>query len=170
VVTLEAAFSSDDIAWALYLTLRDTGARVSEVSGLRVKDCDLGQQCLHLTATPWRSLKTNNSERSVPLSHTSATALAKLAQGKDPEAPLFPNYAKDCKTQTNHVYDLHSPCSCWGCTSASPAVAAEDPLEDVSWHPSGPGRCPCGACWLAEHPAALPLSNLTQSHPGPAVA
>jgi integrase len=95
VVTLETAFSSDDIAWALYVTLRDTGARVSEVSGPRVKDCDLGQQCLHLTATPWRSLKTNNSERSVPLSHTAAAALAKLAQGKDPEAPLFPNYAKD---------------------------------------------------------------------------
>ena len=62
---------------------------------MRVKDCDLGQQCLHLTATPWRSLKTNNSQRSVPLSHTAAAALAKLAQGKDPEAPLFPNYAKD---------------------------------------------------------------------------
>ena len=95
MVTLETAFSRDDTAWALYVTLRDTGARVSEVSGLRVKDCDQGHQCLHLTATPWRSLKTNNSERSVPLSHTAATALAKLAQGKGPEAPLFPNYAKD---------------------------------------------------------------------------
>ena len=31
----------------------------------------------------------------MPLSHTAATALAKLAHGKDPEAPLFPNYAKD---------------------------------------------------------------------------
>ena len=58
VVTLETAFLSDDTAWALYVTLRDTGTRVSEVSGLRVKDCDLGQQCLHLIATPWRSLKT----------------------------------------------------------------------------------------------------------------
>jgi len=62
---------------------------------MRVKDCDLGQQCLHLTATPWRSLKTNNSERSVPLSHTAAAALAKLAQGKDAEAPLFARYAKE---------------------------------------------------------------------------
>ena len=52
VITLEAAFSKDDTAWALYVTLRDTGARVSEVSGLRVKDCDLEQQCLHLIATP----------------------------------------------------------------------------------------------------------------------
>jgi integrase len=95
VVTLETAFSSDATAWALFVTLRDTGARVSEVSGLRVKDCNLEQQCLHLTATPWRSLKTNNSQRSVPLSYAATTALAKLAQGKDPEAPLFPNYAKD---------------------------------------------------------------------------
>ena len=30
VVTLETAFSRDDTAWALYVTLRDTGARVSE--------------------------------------------------------------------------------------------------------------------------------------------
>jgi len=95
VATLETAFSRDDTVWALFVTLRDTGARVSEISGMRVKDCDLEQQCLHLVATPWRSLKTSNSQRSVPLSHTAAAALAKLAQGKDPEAPLFPNYAKD---------------------------------------------------------------------------
>ncbi len=44
VATLETAFSRDDTAWALYVTLRDTGARVSEVSVLRVKDCDLVQQ------------------------------------------------------------------------------------------------------------------------------
>ena len=37
VVTLETAFSRDDTAWALYVTLRDTGARVSEVSGLSGK-------------------------------------------------------------------------------------------------------------------------------------
>jgi len=38
---LEPAFSGDATAWALYVTLRDTGARVSEVSGLRLKDCDV---------------------------------------------------------------------------------------------------------------------------------
>ena len=58
VLELETAYSNDEVAWALFVSLRDTGARISEVSGLRVKDCDLGQQCLHLIATPWRSLKT----------------------------------------------------------------------------------------------------------------
>ena len=92
---LEPAFSGDAIAWALYVTLRDTGARVSEISGLRVKDCDLVAKCLHISPTPWRGLKTTNSQRSVPLSAEAAAALAKLARDKDPEAPLFPNYAKD---------------------------------------------------------------------------
>ena len=64
---LETAFSSDDAAWALYITLRDTGARVSEVAGLRVKDCDLEQRVVHISVTPWKTLKTTNSERSVPL-------------------------------------------------------------------------------------------------------
>ena len=92
---LEPAFSGDAIAWALYVTLRDTGARVSEISGLKVKDCDLVAKCLHISPTPWRGLKTTNSQRSVPLSAEAAAALAKLARDKDPEAPLFPNYAKD---------------------------------------------------------------------------
>jgi hypothetical protein len=41
VVNLEAAYSNDIIAWALFVCLRDTGCRVSEIAGLRVKDCVL---------------------------------------------------------------------------------------------------------------------------------
>jgi integrase len=52
IVLLEPAFSGDATAWALYVTLRDTGARVSEVSGLKVKDCDLASKCLHISPTP----------------------------------------------------------------------------------------------------------------------
>ena len=94
---LEPAFSGDATAWALYVTLRDTGARVSEVSGLRVKDCDLVAKCLHISPTPWRGLKTTNSQRSVPLSEAAVAALGKLSQNntQDPEAPLFARYAKE---------------------------------------------------------------------------
>jgi integrase len=97
IVLLEPAFSGDATAWALYVTLRDTGARVSEVSGLRVKDCDLASKCLHISPTPWRGLKTTNSQRSVPLSAEAVAALSKLIQEqtKDPEAPLFARYAKE---------------------------------------------------------------------------
>jgi integrase len=95
VVHLEAAYSNDTTAWALFVCLRDTGCRVSEIAGLRVKDCDTDKECLIISPTPWRTLKTNNSQRSVPLSPEAIKALQEVFQGKDPEAPLFPRYAKE---------------------------------------------------------------------------
>jgi integrase len=95
VVNLEPAYSNDITAWALFVCLRDTGCRVSEIAGLRVKDCDTDKECLIISPTPWRTLKTNNSQRSVPLSQEAIKALEEVSQGKDPEAPLFPQYAKE---------------------------------------------------------------------------
>jgi integrase len=95
VVHLEAAYLNDTTAWALFVCLRDTGCRVSEIAGLRVKDCDTDNGCLSISPTPWRTLKTNNSQRSVPLSPEAIKALEEVSQGKDPEAPLFPQYAKE---------------------------------------------------------------------------
>jgi integrase len=89
------AYKSDTPKAARQITLRDTGARVSEIAGLSVKDCDLEQQCLLISPTPWRTLKTSNSARSVLLSPAAAAALAKLTTAKDPDAPIFPNYAKE---------------------------------------------------------------------------
>ena len=95
IVNLEPAYSNDITAWALFVCLRDTGCRVSEIAGLRVKDCDTDKECLIISPTPWRTLKTNNSQRSVPLSPEAIKALEEVSQGKDPEAPLFPQYAKE---------------------------------------------------------------------------
>ncbi len=95
IVNLEAAYSNDTTAWALFVCLRDTGCRVSEIAGLRAKDCDTDKECLIISPTPWRTLKTNNSHRSVPLSPEAIKALEEVFQGKDPEAPLFPQYAKE---------------------------------------------------------------------------
>ena len=95
IVHLETAYSNDITAWALFVCLRDTGCRVSEIAGLRVKDCDTDKECLIISPTPWRTLKTNNSHRSVPLSPEAIKALEEVSQGKDPEAPLFPQYAKE---------------------------------------------------------------------------
>jgi integrase len=95
VVELEVAYSNDTTAWALFVCLRDTGCRVSEIAGLRVKDCDTDKGCLTISPTPWRTLKTNNSQRSVPLSKEALMVLAPLTKGRDPEAALFPRYAKE---------------------------------------------------------------------------
>ena len=95
VVNLEPAYSNDTTAWALFVCLRDTGCRVSEIAGLRVKDCDTDKECLIISPTLWRTLKTNNSQRSVPLSPEAIKALQEVFQGKDREAPLFPQYAKE---------------------------------------------------------------------------
>ena len=95
VVHLEPTYSNDITAWALFVCLRDTGCRVSEIAGLRVKDCDTDNGCLTISPTLWRTLKTNNSQRSVPLSPEVIKALEEVSHGKDPEAPLFPQYAKE---------------------------------------------------------------------------
>jgi len=92
---LEPAMQDSDIAWALYVTLRDTGARIAEVAGLRVQDCDIEQGALQITPTPWRRLKNKTSERSVPLSPEAAALLMEFMKGKAPQEPLFERYAKD---------------------------------------------------------------------------
>jgi integrase len=94
VTLLEPAFSHDPNTWALFATLRDTGARLSEIAGLRVADCDVEQRCIHIAPNSWRSLKTTTSERSVPLSDAALAALKAVARGKDAQGPLFPAYAR----------------------------------------------------------------------------
>ena len=39
VLELETAYSNDEIVWALFVSLRDTGARISEVSGRVTVSC-----------------------------------------------------------------------------------------------------------------------------------
>ena len=96
VVNLEVAYSNDTTAWALFVCLRDTGCRVSEIAGLRVKDCDTDKGCLIISPTPWRTLKTNNSQRSVPLSPEAQALVLPLVIGEDLEALLFSKYAQLC--------------------------------------------------------------------------
>jgi integrase len=88
-------YQSNDVAWALFITLRDTGARVSEIAGLTVADCDLEARVIHIRPTPWRRLKTQSSERSLPLSPDAQSALEPLISTKAKEEPIFPRYAKD---------------------------------------------------------------------------
>ena len=94
VQQLAPQYQDSEVAWALFVTLRDTGARVAEIAGLSVADCDLSQQVIHIRPTPWRRLKTHSSQRSVPLSPDAQASLAKLLQHKAQDEPIFPQYAK----------------------------------------------------------------------------
>ena len=92
---LAPAFRDSDVAWPLYVILRDTGARVAEVAGLRVQDCNIGERFIHITPTPLRRLKNAPSERFVPLSKEATEVLSRLVRNKGKGDPIFPRYAKE---------------------------------------------------------------------------
>jgi integrase len=94
VEQLKAAFQDDPTTNALFVVLRDTGARVAEIAGLRITDCNLDEGYINITPTPWRRLKNAPSERSVPLSPEAAEVLQAFIIDKDPEAPVFERYAR----------------------------------------------------------------------------
>ena len=58
----------DDLRWLIGL-ISDTGARLSEIAGLLVTDINVeaDHPYLRIQPHPWRPLKTNSSERSIPL-------------------------------------------------------------------------------------------------------
>ncbi|MAT87059.1 MAG: integrase, partial [Aestuariivita sp.] len=90
---LASQLEYSDAAWALYVTLRDIGARLAEVAGLRIKYCNVEQGSIHIFPTPWRRLKNKSSKRSIPLSKESMAGLRKVSQDRGPEDPVFVRYA-----------------------------------------------------------------------------
>jgi integrase len=90
-------FSSDTSPTALMILLQaELGTRIAEVSGLAKEDIKLTHEIPHVVITekPWRSLKTKESERSVPLVGLALEA-AKVALSAYPESDvLFPQYKK----------------------------------------------------------------------------
>ena len=87
-------FLNDPLAAALFVTLRDTGCRVAEVTGLLVRDIDLKQQTLAIKSNDHRGLKTATSERTIPISNEIAQHLAGFCKNKKPPEPLFTKYAR----------------------------------------------------------------------------
>ena len=51
-------YKNDPLAWALFVTLIDTGARLSEIVGLEVQDVDLQERWVALRPNGIRGLKT----------------------------------------------------------------------------------------------------------------
>ena len=87
-------YQSNPAAYALLITLADSGARLAEIVGLEANDIDHQAGCLHIRHNTLRRLKTKTSERTIPLSPR-ATACLKQQQaqalGTD---PIFPQYAR----------------------------------------------------------------------------
>ena len=87
-------YQDDPLAWALFVTLTDTGARLSEIVGLEVRDVDLQERSITIKPNNIRGLKTKGSNRTIPLSRGAAAVLQEHRQGKEDGEAIFPRYAR----------------------------------------------------------------------------
>lgn len=93
----------DDVRWLIAL-VSDTGLRLAEAAGLLMRDIVLDADIPHVTIKPnsHRSLKTEGSERVVPLVGVSLWAARRLAdQGIQSDQPVFHRYNKKGTTNAN---------------------------------------------------------------------
>ena len=87
-------FDDDAVANALFITLTDTGARLSEITGLEVGDINLQQRSITIRPNGVRTLKTKGSQRTLPLSERALELLQEHRRGKGDTQPIFPDYAR----------------------------------------------------------------------------
>ena len=90
--SLDSVFASTPLD-LMYQILKDTGMRLKELCGVCVGDISLQNNTLSITPNVIRSLKTQNSIRTIPLPEKLIEALQPLRQGKDDNEPIFPKYA-----------------------------------------------------------------------------
>jgi integrase len=98
-----ACVSLDDDIRHIVAIDADTGARLSEIVGLRIEDVVLGADIPHVSITPYddlgRTLKTKASKRKVPLLGSALWGATRAidAAGRRGESQgwLFPRYAAD---------------------------------------------------------------------------
>ena len=88
------AYASNKTAAVLLTVLTDTGARLSEITGLVVEDVDLEAEVLHIRPNGVRRLKTKTSTRSIPLSPRATECLREAMVGLTQGAPIFETYAQ----------------------------------------------------------------------------
>ena len=95
IYELNKTFDAPEDVSALWTTLRDTGARLSEIVYLAVADVDLQNKSVAIRPNSLRgSLKTASSERIIPLSDKALEALQVLRQGKEDGEAIFTRYAR----------------------------------------------------------------------------
>ena len=134
----QALVSSSNVQ-LLFPILGETGCRLAEVVGLRVEDVDLNERVVHIRPNEKRRLKTAGSERSLPLTPTTALALEKALAWSDGEW-LFPRYIKEDGCYATHASNALAKWTKrrWGMTAHSlrhsfrdRLRAAEVPLEAI---------------------------------------
>ena len=135
----EQALVSSSNVQLLFPILGETGCRLAEVVGLKVEDVDLIERVLHIRPNEKRRLKTAGSERSLPLTPTTALALEKALAWSDDEW-LFPRYIKEDGCYATHASNALAKWTKrrWGMTAHSlrhtfrdRLRAAEVPLEAI---------------------------------------
>lgn len=92
---LNQSFEAPDDIAALWITLRDTGARLSEIVYLTVGDINLQDKSVTFGENGFRKhLKTTSSIRTIPLSNNAISSLRALRQGKEDDEAIFTRYAR----------------------------------------------------------------------------
>ncbi|WP_071674933.1 DUF6538 domain-containing protein [Nioella nitratireducens] len=90
----------DDLRWLIAL-VSDTGMRLAEAAGLLKSDfCDLGTSLPYVVMQPhpWRTLKTESSNRVVPLVGASFWAAKRITSNAVKSQYAFPRYNKGPQT------------------------------------------------------------------------
>ena len=93
----------DDIRWLIAL-LSDTGMRLSEACGLLIEDLIVDSDIPHLVVRPhlWRLLKTEASQRKVPLVGASLWAAKRLIENKTSDL-AFPRYCSSSHCKADYA-------------------------------------------------------------------
>jgi integrase len=101
-VQAECYKADDEKRWLIAL-IADTGMRLAEGAGLLRSDFieHDGILCVNIRPHPWRSLKTSNSERLVPLVGSSKWAAERILVHPDSSQFAFPNYNDGQRTNAN---------------------------------------------------------------------
>ena len=93
----------DDLRWLVAL-LSDTGMRLGEGVGLLKSDINLNSDIPHISLIPhpWRRLKTNSSQRCIPLVGESLWACKRILENNKDSLFAFPRYtsSKECNTNS----------------------------------------------------------------------
>ena len=92
----------DEIRWLIAL-ISDTGMRLAEAAGLRQDDFDLTGKIpvVHVRPHSWRSLKTESSQRTLPLVGHSLWAAQRIVSITNSDGFAFPRYNKGKVTNSN---------------------------------------------------------------------
>ena len=126
----------DDIRWLIAL-LSDTGMRLAEACGLLIEDLIVDADIPHLVIRPhlWRLLKTEASQRKIPLVGASLWAAKRLIENKTNDL-AFPRYCSSSHCKADYASSALNkwlrPMVSKGCVIHSFRHSFRDRLREVS--------------------------------------